>query len=115
LLHLPTTPAQNASDLHIQPNTPIPAGKIQHPTNLAIVKRPVCPSAGPAKRFFPRRRSLMTRAFGSPKIPDTPGAGVNPGNRYASHNRFVFRMQRSYHILSAISRVQTLAERAFVT
>ena len=70
LLHLPATSAQNASDLHIQPNTPIPAGKIPHPTNLAIVKRPVRPSAGPANRFFPRRRSLMTRAYGSPKIPD---------------------------------------------
>jgi len=115
LLHFPATPAQNASDLHIQPDATVATRQIPNPSHLAVVKHPVCPSAGSAKRFFPRRRSLMTRAFGSPKIPDTSVSGVNPGNRYASHNRFVFRMRSSYHILSAISRVQTLAGQALAT
>src|SRR5439155_17528312 len=44
-------------------------------------------TAAAARRFFERRLSLITRAFGSPKTPHTVDSGRNPGKRYASHSR----------------------------
>jgi hypothetical protein len=44
-------------------------------------------TAAPARRFFDRRSSVITRAFGSPKTPRTVGCGRKPGNQYASHSR----------------------------
>jgi hypothetical protein len=40
-----------------------------------------------AERFFERRTSLTTRAFGSPKTPRTASCGRKPANRYASRRR----------------------------
>ena len=37
--------------------------------------------------FFERRRSVITRAFGSPKIPRTVGCARKPANEYVSHSR----------------------------
>ena len=70
---------------------------------LAIVPPALRPAAGPARRFFDRRVSVMMRAWGSPKIPVTVGLGRNPGKRYASHSRRERRgvgMRRSCPILA---------------
>jgi hypothetical protein len=45
------------------------------------------PTTDPAGRFFERRRSVMTRAFGSPNTPRTMGRGRNTGKAYASRSR----------------------------
>ncbi len=39
----------------------------------AVVPAHLDPTTAPARRFFERRRSVITRAFGSPKIPRTVG------------------------------------------
>jgi len=44
-------------------------------------------TAKAASRFFERRLSAITRAFGSPKIPRTVGSGRKPENEYVSHSR----------------------------
>ena len=44
-------------------------------------------AAAAAGRFFERRCSVITRAFGSPKMPRTTGSGRKPGKQYASHSR----------------------------
>jgi len=40
-----------------------------------------------AGRFFERRLSVITRAFGSPKMPRTVCSGRKPGKQYVSHSR----------------------------
>jgi hypothetical protein len=51
----------------------------------------VHPTTATAGRFFERRTRVMTRAFGSPKIPRTVGCGRKPGKAYPSHShRFRF-------------------------
>jgi hypothetical protein len=40
-----------------------------------------------ARRFFERRLSPITRAFGSPNIPRTIGSARKPGNEYVSQSR----------------------------
>jgi hypothetical protein len=44
-----------------------------------------------ADRFFERRTSMTTRAFGSPKTPRTSSCGRKPANRYASRRRLRLR------------------------
>src|SRR5208337_2717935 len=115
LLHLPAPSAPNSANLHLQPNTPIPAGKISHPTNLAIVKRPVRTSADSANRFFPRRRRLRTTAYGSPNTPATLRSARNPGKLYVSYSCLIFRMQSSYHTFTASHRSLTLDRKELAT
>ena len=55
-------------------------------------------TATAARRFFERRLRMITRAFGSPKIPRTVGPGRKPGNQYVSQSRrirFVARAIRN--------------------
>jgi len=40
---------------------------------------------------------VITRAFGSPKMPRTVGAGRKPGKQYASHSRRVRWDRRAMH------------------
>ena len=44
-------------------------------------------TATAACRFFDRRLSPITRAFGSPKMPRTVGSGRKPGKQYESQSR----------------------------
>jgi integrase len=55
--------------------------------DLAVVPAHLDATTAPAHRFFERRFSVITRAFGSPKIPRTVGSGRKPGNEYVSHSR----------------------------
>src|SRR4029077_21290922 len=50
-------------------------------------------------RFFERRLSLMTRAFGSPKIPHTVGSGRKPGKQYASQSRRLCFARLAIHLV----------------
>ena len=61
--------------------------QIAHATDLAVVPAHLDPTTAPARRFFERRRSVITRAFGSPKIPRTVGCARKPANEYVSHSR----------------------------
>ena len=109
LLHLSAASAEDPPNLHVQIDAPIATGKVPHPPHLPVVKHPMGTTAGAADRFFPRRRSRMTRAYGSPKTPTTLCSGQNPGNRYVSHRRLDFRMRISYHIFSKLNRASSLA------
>src|SRR5208337_3172238 len=98
-----------------QPVTPIPAGKIPHPTNLAIVKRPVRTSADSANRFFPQRRMRRTTAYGSPNTPATLRSARKPGKLYVSYSCLISRMQSSYHTFTASHRSLHLDRKELAT
>jgi hypothetical protein len=70
-----------------QKNPRVAARQIAHAPYLAIVPTHLDATATAASRFFERRLSLITRAFGSPKTPHTAGSGRKPGKQYASHSR----------------------------
>lgn len=97
LLHLPAAPTEDSSHLHVQVNASIPAGEVPHPAHLPVVEDAMHSAANPAGRFFPRRRSRMTRTYGSPKTPLTTDSGIWPGNRYASSSRLIGRIPTAYH------------------
>jgi hypothetical protein len=69
-------------------NPRVAARQIAYPPRLAIVPAHLDMTATAARGFFDRRLSLITRPFGSPKIPRTVGSGRKPGKQYASHSRF---------------------------
>ena len=97
LLHLPAAPTADAAHFHVQVDAPIPAGEVPHSAHLPIVESAMHTPADPTGRFFPRRRSRMTRAYGSPKTPLTTDSGSWPGYRYVSHKRLAVRMQTAYY------------------
>src|SRR3981189_1781537 len=73
--------------LQLQIYPSVPAGQIAHPADLAVVPAHLDATAAPTRCFFERRLSLITRAFGSPKIPRTVGSGRKPQNEYVSQSR----------------------------
>src|SRR5207344_2326577 len=85
--HLATAAAINSPHLHFQIYSRVAARQIAHPADFAVVPSHLHVTATAASRFFERRLSVITRAFGSPKIPRTVGSGRKPGNEYASHSR----------------------------
>jgi hypothetical protein len=86
-LHLAATAALDPPHLQFQKYPRVSAGQIAYPTDLAVVPTHLHATAAPACRFFERRLSVITRAFGSPKIPRTVGSGRKPGNEYVSQSR----------------------------
>src|SRR5512133_3763994 len=86
-LHLATVIAVEAPHLQFQKNPRVATRQIAHTPHLAIVPPHLDATATAASRFFERRLSLITRAFGSPKTPHTVGSGRKPGKQYASHSR----------------------------
>jgi len=86
-LHLAATAALNSPHLQFQKYPRVSAGQIAYPADLAVVPTHLHATAAPACRFFERRLSVITRAFGSPKIPRTVGSGRKPGNEYVSQSR----------------------------
>jgi hypothetical protein len=52
-------------------------------------------TATAARRFFERRLSLITRAFGSPKTPHTVCSGRKPRKQYASTSRRIRKDRRA--------------------
>src|SRR5262245_40035669 len=85
--HLATTAAFNSPHLQFQKYPLVSARQIAPVTHLAFVPPHVDATATAASRFFERRLSVITRAFGSPKMPRTLGCGRKPGKQYASHSR----------------------------
>ena len=71
LLHLAAPSAQNTPDLQFEIDTRVATGEVSDQAELAVVEGPVCRTATSADCFFCRRVKWMTRALGSPKIPDT--------------------------------------------
>ena len=71
LLHLAAPSARNTPDLQFEGDTRVATGEIADQAELAVVESPVCRTTPSADRFFCRRVRRMTRALGSPKIPDT--------------------------------------------
>src|SRR5882724_1706085 len=115
LLHRATAPTGHAPHLDVRVDAQVAAGQVADAALLAVVPSALHPPAGPARRFFDRRVSVMMRAWGSPNIPVTVGLGRNPGKRYASHSRRGRRragMRRSCPIrTSPPQRFQPLPER----
>jgi hypothetical protein len=86
-LHLATTAAINSPHLQFQKYPRVAARQIAHAAHLAVVPAHLDATATAAGGFFERRLSVITRAFGSPKIPRTVGCGRKPGNQYVSQSR----------------------------
>src|SRR5438045_866861 len=85
--HLAAVAAIKAPHLQFQKYPRVPTGQIAYMADLAVVPAHLDATTAPAHRFFERRFSVITRAFGSPKIPRTVGSGRKPGNEYVSHSR----------------------------
>src|SRR5262249_38558746 len=85
--HLAAVAAINPPHLQLQQYPRVPAGQIAHPADLAVVPARLHAAATSARRFFEPRRSVITRAFGSPKIARTTGSARKPGNEYESQSR----------------------------
>src|SRR5271157_248693 len=96
-LHLATTAALNPPHLQFQKYPSVAARKIAHAADLAIVPAHLNATATATSRFFERRLSVITRAFGSPKMPRTVGSGRKPGNEYASQSRRLRFAVRAIH------------------
>jgi hypothetical protein len=96
-LHLATTPAINSPHLQFQKYPRVAARKVAHPADLAVVPAHLNLTATAASRFFERRLSVITRAFGSPKMPRTVGSGRKPGNEYVSPSRRLRFNGRAIH------------------
>ena len=86
-LHLAAAAALDPPHLQFEENPRVAALQITYPPHVAIVPAHLDMTATAARSFFDRRLSLITRAFGSPKIPRTVGSGRKPGKQYASHSR----------------------------
>src|SRR5215467_14191313 len=86
-LHLAATAAVEPPHLQFEINPRVATRQISHTAQLAIVPAHLGTTATAANRFFERRASLITRAFGSPKTPLIVGSGRKPGKQYASHSR----------------------------
>ena len=79
LFHLAAPSTQNTPDLQFEVDTRVAAAEVPDQAELAVVEDPVyCPAIS-ADCFFCRRVNRMTRALGSPKMPDTLCSGVNGG------------------------------------
>lgn len=71
LLHLVATKTENTANLKFEVHTPVAAGKITNLPIFAVIGGSVYSAAGTADGFFPCRVSFITKALGSPKMPDT--------------------------------------------
>src|SRR5215207_5198429 len=95
--HLAATAALDPPHLQFQKYPRVPAGQIAHLADLAVVPTHLDATATPARRFFERRSSVITRAFGSPNMPRTVGYGRKPGNKYVSQSRRLRFDARAIH------------------
>ena len=71
LLYLAAPSARNTPDLQFEVDARVAVGKVSDQAELAVVEGPVRCTASSTDCFFCRRVNWMTRALGSPKIPDT--------------------------------------------
>src|SRR6267154_5981000 len=95
--HLAAIAALDPPHLQLQIYPRVSARQIAHPPDLAVVPAHLNTTAAAARRFFERRLSVITRAFGSPKIPRTVGSGRKPRNEYVSQSRRLRFLARTIH------------------
>jgi hypothetical protein len=69
----------DSANLHVQINPHLATGQVPNPADLPVVEGMMDPATGATNSFFPLRMRAMTRARGSPKIPDKVCSGENPG------------------------------------
>jgi hypothetical protein len=79
--------AINSPHLQFHKYPRVAAGQIAHLADLAVVPALLDATAASACCFFERRLSVITRAFGSPKMPRTVGSARKPGKEYVSQSR----------------------------
>jgi len=92
--HLAAAWAAQTSNIELQVNSRVAAGKVARSKRTAVVPTRVCSTTFLADRLFERRTSVMTRAFESPKTPRTDADGRKPANRYASRRRLRLRLRK---------------------
>src|SRR5271157_3495312 len=85
--HLAATAALDPPHFQFEKYPSVPARQIAYAAHRPVVPAHVDATATAAGCFFERRFSVITRAFGSPKMPCTVGCGRKPGNAYVSHSR----------------------------
>ena len=83
-LRLAATAAVEPPHLQFKVNPRVATRQITHAVQFTVVPARLDTTATATNRFFERRLSLMTRAFGSPC---TVGSGRKPGKQHASHSR----------------------------
>jgi hypothetical protein len=114
LLHFLAPSAKNPSDLHLQVNPHVPAGEVPNPSDLPVVEGMMNKAAHSARRFFPLRTSRMTRALGSPKIPETVCWGRKPENRYVSQSLRYRAMENQYHFCNPFPTYESLVPKGYL-
>ena len=78
-LHAATPPTIDPANREVEVDAPVATGEVAHAARSLVVDVGAAPHTPQA--FFRRRRSGMTTAYGSPKMPWTPARGTKPGNR----------------------------------
>src|SRR5271157_5037591 len=95
--HLAATAALDPPHFQFEKYPSVPARQIAYAAHRPVVPAHVDATATAAGCFFERRFSVITRAFGSPKMPCTVGCGRKPGNAYVSHSRRLRFAVRAIH------------------
>src|ERR1700758_459709 len=110
-LHPAATAAVEPPHLQFEINPRVATRQITHAAQLAIVPAHLHTTTTSANRFFERRSSLITRAFGSPKTPCTVGCGRKPGKQSAPHSRrsrfLVLAMEKSWQFPTGLVMQRT--------
>jgi hypothetical protein len=79
LLHFPAPSTSDSADFYFQINAQVCTGQIANPAGLPVVEGMMDEATGATNSFFPLRMRTMTRARGSPKMPDKVCSGEKPG------------------------------------
>ena len=96
--HLAATAALDPPHFQFEKYPSVPARQIAYAAHRPVVPAYVDATATAAGCFFEHRFSVITRAFGSPKMPCTVGCGRKPGKQYVSHSRrFRFAVRAIHH------------------
>ncbi len=85
--HAGAISALQAPYLDLQVDARVATRQIAYLPHAPLVPARLRSATAAADCFFERRSRVMTRAFGSPKMPRTVCCGRTPGNVYASHSR----------------------------
>jgi hypothetical protein len=81
LLHSSAAPAVDPTVVELKEDARIPRRQISDTAQFAVIPTALYLATNSARRFFERRVSRITRAWGSPNSPLTVRAGWNLGKR----------------------------------
>ncbi len=81
LLHSLAASAVDPTDGDLKEDAHTSRRKISDTAQFAVIPPALYPTTNSARRFFERRVSRITKAWGSPNTPVTVSAGWNPGKR----------------------------------